>query len=62
VVVCRNSGGAAAYGKIAAARALGIRVIMAKRPTLPDAEIVETVADAVAWLDHIGTRSIDRGV
>jgi precorrin-6A/cobalt-precorrin-6A reductase len=62
VVVCRNSGGAAAYGKIAAARALRLWVIMVKRPPLPDAEAVETVADAVAWLDHIGIRSIDRGV
>ena len=52
VVVSKNSGGAAAYGKIAAARALGIEVIMLRRPALPEVPAVETVDDAVAWLDH----------
>ncbi len=32
VVIAKNSGGSAAYGKIAAARALGIDVIMLRRP------------------------------
>ena len=32
VIVCRNSGGEGAYGKIEAARALGIAVIMIGRP------------------------------
>jgi hypothetical protein len=32
IVVAKNSGGAATYGKIAAARALGIDVIMLRRP------------------------------
>src|SRR5262249_14525035 len=54
VLVSRNSGGSAAYGKIGAARAIGIPVIMAKRPRLPDAPSVETVADAINWLDHVG--------
>ncbi|WP_292308253.1 precorrin-6A/cobalt-precorrin-6A reductase, partial [Mesorhizobium sp.] len=35
-VVSKNSGGEATYGKIAAARALGIEVIMVRRPPLPD--------------------------
>ena len=62
ILVSRNSGGNAAYGKLAAARALGIRVIMAKRPLLPEAETVETVAGAIEWLDHVVTRSANRGV
>src|SRR5262249_41175661 len=52
VIVAKNSGGTASYGKIAAARALGLPVIMRRRPPLPAAETVETVDDAVAWLDH----------
>jgi len=52
VVVAKNSGGAAAYGKIAAARALGIAVVLLRRPALPDVRAVTTIDEAVAWLDH----------
>ncbi len=52
VVIAKNSGGAATYGKIAAARALGIGVIMLRRPPAPVTPAVETVHDALAWLDH----------
>jgi len=52
VVVAKNSGGAATYGKIAAARGLGLPVIMPRRPVLPQVPAVERVEDAVAWLDH----------
>ena len=38
VVVAKNSGGEATYGKIAAARALHLPVIMLKRPALPEVE------------------------
>jgi precorrin-6A/cobalt-precorrin-6A reductase len=62
IVVSKNSGGSAAYGKIAAARALGIEVIMLRRPRAPDAPAVETVDDAVAWLDHALTSATARGV
>ena len=51
-VVAKNSGGSATYGKIAAARALGIEVVMLRRPPMPDAPTVSTVDEAVAWLDH----------
>jgi precorrin-6A/cobalt-precorrin-6A reductase len=61
-VVAKNSGGGATYGKIAAARALGIEVIMLRRPILPDAPAVETVDAAVAWLDHTLTLTAVRGV
>jgi precorrin-6A/cobalt-precorrin-6A reductase len=62
VVISKNSGGSAAYGKIAAARALGIEVIMLRRPLAPDAPRVNTVEDALAWLDHALTSAAARGV
>jgi precorrin-6A/cobalt-precorrin-6A reductase len=62
VVISKNSGGTAAYGKIAAARALGIEVIMLRRPPAPDAPGVSTVEDALAWLDHALTSTAARGV
>jgi precorrin-6A/cobalt-precorrin-6A reductase len=54
VVIAKNSGGTATYGKIAAARTLGLPVIMLRRPELPIVATVETVEAAVAWLDHAG--------
>jgi precorrin-6A/cobalt-precorrin-6A reductase len=62
VVVSKNSGGDAAYGKIAAARTLGTAVILLRRPALPEAPAVETVDDAVAWLAHPGRSASARGV
>jgi precorrin-6A/cobalt-precorrin-6A reductase len=62
VVIAKNSGGDAAYGKIAAARALGIEVILLRRPAAPDAPAVETVEDAIAWLDHALASTAARGV
>ncbi len=62
VVISKNSGGAAAYGKIAAARALGIEVIMLHRPPDADAPSVNTVEEALAWLDHALTSTAARGV
>jgi precorrin-6A/cobalt-precorrin-6A reductase len=62
VVIAKNSGGNAAYGKIAAARALGIEVILVRRPPEPEAPAVETIDDAIAWLDHALTSAAMRGV
>jgi precorrin-6A/cobalt-precorrin-6A reductase len=61
-VVAKNSGGAATYGKIAAARALGIPVVMLKRPALPEVATATTVEEALAWLDHVSAPSTARGV
>ena len=61
-VVAKNSGGQATYGKIAAARSLGVDVIMLRRPSLPVVHSVETVQDAVAWLDHALVSGAERGV
>jgi precorrin-6A/cobalt-precorrin-6A reductase len=62
VVIAKNSGGAATYGKIAAARALGIGVIMLRRPSVPAAPAVATVEHALAWLDHALTSAAARDV
>ena len=61
-VIAKNSGGAATYGKIAAARTLGIDVILLRRPPAPAAPAVETVAEALAWLDHALSSTTARGV
>lgn len=62
VVVAKNSGGEATYGKIVAARSLGIGVVMLRRPVLPAVTAVETVQEAVEWLDHELPPATDRGV
>lgn len=62
IVVSKNSGGSASYGKIAAARALGLPVVMVQRPALPDGPSVTTVEEALAWCDHALTGAAMRGV
>lgn len=49
-LVCKNSGGTATDAKLAAARALGVRVVMRNRPPRPQTETVATVAAALDWL------------
>lgn len=57
IVVSKNAGGPAAYAKIAAARSLGLPVIMIDRPALPDREEVSTPEAVLDWLSasHAGT-------
>jgi precorrin-6A/cobalt-precorrin-6A reductase len=62
IVVSKNSGGSATYGKVAAARALGIAVVMLRRPAPPEVPSVETVEQAAAWLDHALVSGAERGV
>lgn len=61
-VVCKNSGGAATYGKIAAARALGIEVVMVRRPVLPETPSGETVEAVLEMIDHFLAPVAERGV
>lgn len=49
-LVCRNSGGQASYAKLAAARALGLPVILIDRPPPPPPPLAGSVAEAAAWL------------
>jgi precorrin-6A/cobalt-precorrin-6A reductase len=50
-VVTRNSGGTGAAAKLAAARALGLPVVLVRRPAPPSgAALVGTVDEAAAWV------------
>lgn len=62
VVVSKNSGGEATYGKIAAARVLRIEVVMIRRPTLPDVASAETVESLAEMIDHFLDPVAERGV
>ena len=50
VLVTKASGGAATEAKLAAAREADLPVILIRRPPPPPGEIVESVADALAWV------------
>ena len=51
VLVSKNSGGAATGAKIAAARELGVGVIMIERPAAEDVETFDTVDAVLAWIE-----------
>jgi precorrin-6A/cobalt-precorrin-6A reductase len=51
-VVCKNAGGDGASAKLAAARGLGIPVLMIDRPVLPPRREMHEVAEVLRWLDH----------
>lgn len=61
-VVSKNSGGGATYGKIAAARALGIEVVMVRRLALPDVASAETVEALAAIIEQFGVDHLVRPV
>lgn len=53
-LVTKNSGGAATYPKIAAARALGLPVVMVARPEKPaGVPKTDSVEEAMEWLDAL---------
>jgi precorrin-6A/cobalt-precorrin-6A reductase len=62
VIVAKNSGGAATFGKIAAARSLGLPVIMLRRPARPQVPAAASVEEALARLDHLLASAAARGV
>ena len=61
-LVTKNSGGTATVAKLAAARSLGIPVVMVARPPGPAAASVPDAASALAWLQHQHFSTADRGV
>lgn len=50
-LVCRNSGGSAGYAKIAAARQLGLPVVLIERPPPPEPPHLSSVDQVVAFID-----------
>lgn len=56
-VLSKNSGGDATYGKIAAARALGIEVVMVARPPRPQVDTAASVGEVLGWLEALGQGS-----
>ena len=61
-MLAKNSGGDATYAKIAAARELGIEVVLVRRPPRNGVETVETVAEALALAGHRLPPAEKRGV
>lgn len=55
VLVTKDSGGTLTAGKLAAARDLGLPVLMIRRPPQPPDPSVATVEDAAAWVRHHAT-------
>lgn len=52
-IVCKNSGGTASFGKLLAARTLGIPVLMFRRPWEPAVPKAGSIKEAMAMLDHL---------
>jgi precorrin-6A/cobalt-precorrin-6A reductase len=52
ILVTKNSGGTATYAKITAARSLGLPVIMVSQPAKPYGQRVETVGEALDWIEE----------
>lgn len=62
VIVCKNSGGDATYAKLAAARALGLEVVMIERITTDVAVKAGSVDEALPLIDHLLASAAKRGV
>lgn len=54
LLVSKNSGGAATYSKLAAARELGVPVVMVDRPDPEPGARAETAEEAFRWLARTG--------
>lgn len=54
LLVSKNSGGVATYSKLAAARELGVPVVMVDRPDPEPGARAETVAEVLLWLAQTG--------
>ena len=59
LIVAKNAGGKGAYAKIAAARALGIEVVMITRPAITGRDEVASAEEVYHWLSENG---YERGV
>ncbi|KAB0265364.1 cobalt-precorrin-6A reductase [Microvirga brassicacearum] len=50
ILVSKNSGGAATYGKIIAARRLAIPVVLVSRPAAPEVPSTDSIEAALSWI------------
>jgi precorrin-6A/cobalt-precorrin-6A reductase len=57
-IVSKNAGGSGAQAKLAAARALGLPVILTDRPVLPGKHVAQNQRDVMAWLGHVADRGV----
>lgn len=57
LVVAKNAGGTGASAKLAAARALGLAVVMIARPPVPARRVLGSVGQVMAWL-HDAERGV----
>jgi precorrin-6A/cobalt-precorrin-6A reductase len=62
VLVTKNAGGDATAAKLAAARRLGLPVVMVARPVAPEPPVVADAPGALAWLAHQAGSSCLRSV
>jgi precorrin-6A/cobalt-precorrin-6A reductase len=62
VIVSKNSGGEATYGKMVAARILGLPVVLVERTVAADGHSAETAEEAVRLADHLLASFRKRGV
>lgn len=53
-IVCKNSGGDATIAKLAAARELGVPVVMRRRPKRPETAGAADIEQALQWLADLG--------
>lgn len=51
-IVAKNAGGHGAAAKLAAARRLGLPIVMIDRPALPPRQVRGELAEVMAWLTH----------
>jgi precorrin-6A/cobalt-precorrin-6A reductase len=58
VLVSKNSGGAATYAKMIAARHLGLRTIVIAPPSRPDVPVVHDIDAALRFLAHETLRGV----
>ena len=57
-VVAKNAGGSGAAAKLAAARALGLPVVMVDRPAMPPRPVAGSVAEVMEWLHRAAPRGV----
>lgn len=62
LVVCKNAGGSGAAAKLAAARDLGLPVLMIERPVLPTRTEFHQPGEVLDWIAHAASFGTERGV